>query len=317
MKKITKKFACLLLVLSVLFTVSAVAASAQSTMNITLRIEGIQSCMFYKTEAVPYTGSLTLQTALKYIDQNEDSIAITGLDSNFISDINGDSSAKFGGWDGWLYKVDNQDISVGIDSYALKDGDSVLLYYGDPYGVGMQFPVADTSKIADGIIKFTSTDTTYDANGNAAVAVNPVVGATVTWNYENTSAAYTTDANGEIRIDPSQLTAGGHGVQIAKINEAGLPLVLRFAPDYVITVDRGVTNASQTTSTAAQTGTTAVQLNSTATDSTTQTTAPASGNAETESPKTGDNSTVYFAVCAAALIGVAVTSKGRKRSYEE
>lgn len=326
MKKVTKKLACLLFVFAVLFTVAAVAASAESTMKVTLRVEGIQSCLFYKTEEVPYTDSLTLQSALQSIDQKEDSLTMTGVDAGYISDIDGETAAKFGGWDGWMYRVNGADAGVGISDYSLKDGDSVVFYYGDPYGVGMQFPTADTSKLADGILKFTSADTTYDADGKATVAVNPVSGATVTWGYGSASAAYTTDANGEIQIDASQLSAGAHGVQIAKTSDNGIPLVLRFAPDYTIAVSESATTSAVTTESSAvpetsvsSASTTAVtQAVSTTDSSTTITADTASAADETASPKTGGGSGVSLVIFSAALLGVAVlTGRGRRRSDEK
>jgi len=119
----------------------------------------------------------------------------------------------------------------------LAEGDSVLLYYGDPYGVGMQFPVADTTDIAEGVITFTSSDTTYDANYNPVITVNPVNGASVIWSYGDTTKEYVTDESGSIQIEEKQLAEGDHAVQIIKTADSGLPLVLRFAPGYTISVE--------------------------------------------------------------------------------
>lgn len=237
MKKNTKVILCILLFLVLLLSITAIPAFAEeATMTVTLRIEGIDANMFYKTVEVPYMDTLTLQTALTYIDTQESGITITGVAAAYITDVNGDTAGKFGGWDGWMYKVNGTDSAVGIDGYTLTDGDSVVLYYGDPYGIGMQFPVADTTKIADGVIKFTSADTTYDANYTPTVTVNPVVGATVLWTYGDKTASYTTDENGEIVITAAQLTEGNHSIVISKIAGNGAPLVLRFASDYTVPV---------------------------------------------------------------------------------
>ncbi|MDD3172963.1 MAG: DUF4430 domain-containing protein [Herbinix sp.] len=239
MKKITQKLAFLIFSATLLIAVSSIstAFAADKSMSITLRIEGIEDNLLNVTEDVPYTDSLTLKDALSYIDAQEDSIAITGVDVAYITDINGETAGKFGGWDGWLYKVNGVDASVGIDSLQLSDGDSVVLFYGDPFGVGMQFPVADTTDINDGVIRFTSSDTTYDADYNAITKVNPVVGATVTWSNGEVSTDYVTDDNGVIKIETEQLTSGSHILQIAKVGDAGIPLVLRFAPDFSVSVD--------------------------------------------------------------------------------
>lgn len=243
MKKITHKLALLLFMAMYFVTVSSItsALAADKTMSITFRIEGIEKNLINTTEEIPYTDTLTLAQALTYLDSQEDSITITGVDTAYITDINGESAAKFGGWDGWLYKVNGQDAVVGIDTLELSDGDNVLLYYGDPYGVGMQFPVADTTAITDGVITFTSSDTTYDADNNPDVSINPVAGATVTWSNGDKVTEYVTDDKGSITIDQDQLTPGSHAVQIAKTGDTELPLVLRFAPDYTITVDAAAT----------------------------------------------------------------------------
>lgn len=328
MKKIMKTIGCLFLSMALIVTVALTAfADSGKTMKVTLRIEGIKANLFYKTEEVPYTDSLTLRAALQYIDAKEDSLKITGMDANFISDINGDTSAKFGGWDGWLYKVNGQEAAVGIDDYALKDGDSILLYYGDPYGVGMQFPVSDTSELSKGILKFTSSDTTFGADGSSTVKVNPVAGAAVTWNYGGGSAQYTTDANGEIKIDPAQLTVGTHAIQIAKANSTGLPLVLRFAPDYAVTVtanEAQSTTSTTASSTASATVTTVEQAQTTAVSASTVSSAiqTEESGVQTEpvSPKTGcDCGTVEYAVIlsvvAAGIMIMAV--KGRQLFHEK
>ena len=302
MKHIAKKVLSILLTVMVLLSISGITvfAAPESTMSITLRIEGINANLFNKTVAVPYTDSLALKAALQYIDAQEDSITIKGIDSGYISDINGETAGKFGGWDGWLYRVNDTEPSAGIDSYMLKNGDNVVLYYGDPYGDGMQFPAADTSRLADGVIQFTSSDTTYDANYNPVVTVNPVVGAAVTWFFNNTSATYTTDANGEIVIDATQLTAGAHSIQISKLNDQGLPLVLRFASDYSVTVADS-NPQDETTITGAAATSTATHI-------------------ETKNPGTGGegNAAVFFAILSVAAIMIStIRIKGRKQTYEK
>ncbi len=239
MKKILNSILCMIVLIAVMTVTIAVPVFGEDgkEMSISLRIEGIEENIYYKTVEIPYSEKLTLKDAIAYVDEIEDDLTVIGLDSNYITDINGESAGKFGGWDGWLYKVNDEELAVGIDECELSEGDSILLYFGDPYGKGMQFPKSDISKINDGIIKFTSEDTTYDSEFNPVVSVNPVVGMTVTWNYGDKSAVYTTDENGEIKIDEAQLTAGTHEISVEKKDESGLPLVLRLAPGYTVNID--------------------------------------------------------------------------------
>lgn len=124
-------------------------------------------------------------------------VEIVGLDS-YITEVDGIAAGMFGGWDGWNYRVNGKSPSVGINDYALADGDAVLLYYGM---FDMQIPEV---AYADGVLTFTSTDTTYDDGGNPTEQVNPIVGATVRWD----DAVYTTDENGQVTIDEALRTAG-------------------------------------------------------------------------------------------------------------
>ena len=96
----------------------------------------------------------------------------------------------------------------------------------------MQYPAVDLSEINKCVIKFTSTDTAYDNDWNPIVSVNPVADATVTFE----GRTYTTDENGAIMVERSILTEGAHGIQIDKKAANGLPLVLRFAPDFTVDI---------------------------------------------------------------------------------
>lgn len=244
-----KKILCSTLAAS--FAIGAISISAfaetEKTMSVTLRIEGINQNLYYDTVDVPYiSDNLTVQNALKYIDDQNDSIAITDLDSGWITTVNDDTQGAFGGWDGWLYTVNGISPSDTIDGYNLSDGDNIVLYYGDPYGVGMQYPVADESRISEGILTFKSEDTTYDADYNPSVSVNPVSGATVTWNCDGDFVEYVTDENGSIKIDSKYLTEGSHSVAINKVSDNGIPLVLRLSPDYSVYVNEAQSSDEST-----------------------------------------------------------------------
>jgi len=235
------------------FAPQAALAGEVTTKSVSLRIEGISENLYYDTVQVPYEDTLSVREALAYIDAQSDSIVIEGLDGGFVSAVNGDASGTFGGWDGWLFTVNGEEALVGIAECLLNDGDSVLLYYGDPYGVGMQFPRADASRLGDGILRFTSEDTTFDENWEPVVTVNPVVGASARFYSGDSFTEYTTDQNGELTIPAALLTPGAHRVQIEKYGDTAvsgkyLPLVLRLAPDFTLMVEETSSPASDTSS---------------------------------------------------------------------
>ncbi len=222
--------------------------AADGTYDILLRVEGINETFYYNTVEITDADELTAQELLLYADAQEDSLTMTGVDTAYITDVNGDMAGTFGGWDGWLYTVNGVAAATGIDGCVLQDGDSVVLYYGDPYGVGMQFPVVDATASAEGILTFTSEDTTYDANYNAVVTVNPVAGADVTLSDGTTSLAYITDENGQIMFDQNAFAGGTYSISISKTSEQGIPLVLRTAADATVTIDTAVTAVTEETS---------------------------------------------------------------------
>lgn len=253
-KTVYSKIIVFLAVLGIL--ISAVPglafATALGEMSITVRIEGVSSNLYYGEMKIPYGSDLNVKKALEYVDSQIESLNIT-FDGAYITDINGDVAATFGGWDGWMYRVNNIEPSVGIEGYVLAENDSLLIYYGDPFGEGMQFPIVDSSKISQGILKFTSKDTTYDEEFNATETINPVKGAVVTWFDGETSTSYKTDDNGEVTIPQDKLTLGVHKIQIEKYSTTTdeednfLPVVLRLSPDTTVNVDE-VVSSSDTSS---------------------------------------------------------------------
>ncbi len=245
MKKAMKLIVSAVFALGLLAFVPQVQANAaDGTYNITLRIEGISETFYYDTVTITEEDGLTAQELLAYADEQDDTLTMTGVDAAYITDVNGDMAGTFGGWDGWLYTVNGIAAATGIDGCVLQDGDNVVLYYGDPYGVGMQFPVIDASASADGILVFTSEDTTYDANYNPIVTINPVVGAEVTLSDNTSVQTYVTDEEGKISFDQSVFAAGTVNVAITKTNEQGIPLVLRMASDATVTIDAATVAAA-------------------------------------------------------------------------
>jgi len=247
MKKNKIKILVGMVVLAMIIMVPLSVNATPNTSKIKLRVEGISGNIFYGEVEVVNDGSLTVSEALSYIDEQNAQLSISGIETSYITEINGEVAATFTSagavYDGWLYMVNGIEPYTSITDCAINDGDEILLYYGDPYGVGMQNPQMDKTQIGMGKLHFTSNDTTYNENWEPIVTQNPVASATVTWYYgtQGQSISYITDENGYITIDEQYLDAGEHSIQIEKTGtiEAGnkkLPLVLRFAPDYKVEV---------------------------------------------------------------------------------
>lgn len=204
MKRITSAVSALFV--AVLLCVGAFAASAD--IEIDIRIVGLGEDM--------YTGTVSVaegSTVAQALSQITDEVEITGLDS-YITEINGLAAGTFGGWDGWNYRVNGESPSVGIADYVLTEASELLLYYGN---FDMQIPQV---AFENGVLTFTSEDTTYDDQGKPSVSVNPITGAAVTWDGES----YVTDDNGSVTIDAELLTSGDHIITIEKTDDSVEPV---------------------------------------------------------------------------------------------
>lgn len=236
--KALKKSVSLLLALIMLMSACCAFASAASDIKVNVRIEGINDKLFYGNVTVP--SGATVLDAIKQADSVSSKIKVTvknGAYGAYVTAVNSEKEKTFGGYDGWNYRVNGVDPSVSMDKYKVKSGAKIILYYGDPYGKGMQYPVADTSMLAAGYLSFKSTDTVYRADGTIKTTESVITGYILEWGLGNGATVdLYPDENGLVYIDKEFLTKGEHSVQIIKTDDSGMPLVLRFAPDYMINV---------------------------------------------------------------------------------
>lgn len=241
--KMFRKNLSVILAVVMLISCMSVMAFAADDVTVKLRIEGIETCLFY--DDVTVSGDSTVLDVIMMADAEDDSLTVTTVSSNFgpyVTAINGISSGSYTAlkWDGWSYQVDGVSPSLGVSAYTVSEGESIVMYYGDPWNTGMQYPIVDTSDLADGKITVTSMDTVYDPiTFEQSVKECPVANYTLTWGYGfGKTVEFTADADGVCIIPEDYLTAGNHTVQIEKYDaNNGLPTVLRLAPDYTVTVE--------------------------------------------------------------------------------
>ncbi len=204
--------------------------------NVDVRIEGISECLYCGSVEIWADDILTAADVLAYVDESDDSLTMTGLAEGYITAVNDDAAGVFGGWDGWLYDVNGVEAAVGVGDCAISDGDSIILYFNDKYGVGFQNPVMSFDEETE-MLTFTSFDTEYDEDWNPVITENPVVGMDVVLVSGGEELTYVTDQNGQ--VDISGLAPESYNVSWSKYSENGLPLVLRSAPD--VYIDLGFT----------------------------------------------------------------------------
>ena len=232
MKKM-KKIAAFIAALAMIAGAAAYSAAADGneTITVSVRVEGLEEAMYYNRTFVTAAGS-TVTELLQAVSEAEDSPEITIKQASFgsyVSDVNGLSEFTHGGMSGWNYRVNGLSPMVGIDEYKLENYDEVVCFYGDPFGIGMQYPIANLSGLLkEGVVTFTSIDTTYDEDWKPVETENTVEGATVTLGKKT----YTTDGSGQIFLDTEDRVNGPFALQIERFDgETGIPTVLRFAPD--------------------------------------------------------------------------------------
>ena len=235
-----KKTMSFLLAVVMLFGTLTLTSFAAEDVTVSLRIEGIDKCFFYGDVTVPVEA--TVYDVLCKADEADDSLTVVceaGAWGAFITSVNGVVAGAYTdkGWDGWSYMVDGVSPEVGISACKVKGGNAVVVYYGDPWNTGMQYPVVKADDLKNGKFSFTSMDTVYDENWNPVTKEVPVTGYVLTWGYGGKTVEITPDENGVCTIPAKYLTPGKHTVQVEKYDAATkLPTVLRFAPDCTVSV---------------------------------------------------------------------------------
>lgn len=240
MKMFKKSLSIILAVIMLLGCTSVMAFAAEDNVTVSLRIEGITECLYYGDVTVE-SGATALDV-IKTADANDASLTVVAVDSEYgayIASINGITAGSYTTmmWDGWSFMVDDVAPSVGVSAFVVTDGNEIVMYYGDPWNTGMQYPIINTDNITKGEISFTSMDTTYDENWNTVVAECPVKDYTLIWGYKGETVEITPDENGVCKVPYKYLTIGEHSVQIVKYDvTTGLPTVLRYAPDFTVSI---------------------------------------------------------------------------------
>ena len=238
MQKLKKIIATALAILMLTGMISIFAQAEESeTITVSIRVEGVTDTLYYNKSVTLPAGATALDLAeeLNDIAGAPEVVVSDSTYGAYISAIGGIAEFDYGGYSGWLFQVNSTDASQGASLTVLEDGDSVIFYYGDPYGEpGMQYPTADISRLlSDGIIAFTSMDVTYTEMMAQEINKRPVAGATVIFK----GNTYITDENGLITVESKAGLSGLQSLQIERYDAAeSVPTVLRFAPDYEVYV---------------------------------------------------------------------------------
>lgn len=216
------------LILASTSTITAFAADDEK-MSVHLRIEGIN--ISHLNQSYEVDKNSTVAELIQLADKLSDELTVEGVDSGYITEVNGDPVGCYSGWDGWNYIVNNNVPNVGICDYTLSDNDSVVLFFSDYPAYIPQINTANlTSK---GEISFTAEKTDYDQTDFTPITtIIPLDDMKVYFGEKE----YITDADGKITISAEDYSVGKHSLQINKRSYKGAPCVLRYADDFYVEI---------------------------------------------------------------------------------
>ena len=127
----------------------------------------------------------------------------------------------------WLPPPDTPEGKATITGFILSALDRATSF------LKKRLPEINLDGLMEGKISFTSAQTEYDPETwEPTVKQVPVTGYTLIWDGEKITA----DEEGVAHLTEAQIADGDHSVQIERYAENGLPTVLRFAPDYGVTI---------------------------------------------------------------------------------
>jgi LPXTG-motif cell wall-anchored protein len=158
----------------------------------------------------------------------------------YIDTINDVKAGSFGGWDGWMYAVNRGgkylDIHSGLDEMTLKNGDRLLLYYGD-FNTLVVNKIDFSTKMSNESLEITLSNTYIDFNTNKPV-VTPISGVNkVILNGQEYDLV-----DGKLLL-PDGLSLGKHVIEISDFAADRLPNVaadkieFEFLPEAYIRVE--------------------------------------------------------------------------------
>lgn len=127
----------------------------------------------------------------------------------YIYAVNDVFGGKFGGWDGWMFFVNGKDPGVGMTDVEIKEGDEILVYYGD-WGIKpLELSIPEIAPRNQEVeIKVLSEGKSVEG---ATVYINRV--------------KYLTDAKGVAYISIKEI--GDYEIYAEKQDESGKPLFVR------------------------------------------------------------------------------------------
>ncbi|WP_339252240.1 DUF4430 domain-containing protein [Sporosarcina sp. FSL W8-0480] len=216
------------------------------TTTVTMRIEGINDTLYPEQTMTIKTFNKDA-TAFEATTQALDEAGVSyDAYGDYIASINDEEQATFGTWDGWQYMVNSEYPNVGAGDYVLKDGDTIVWFYGNVGDIyeGYIEDVEDltlrpTVTIAPQLIEnediLITVESTYNVideyfDVKEENVKTKIKNADVTFNGET----FKTDENGIVRIPGEKAKVGSYEIKVTKDIEGSYPRLLRQSKKIII-----------------------------------------------------------------------------------
>ena len=197
--------------------------------SVTIRVEGISENLAYDT-AYPLTeGASALDLACALLDKLD---IPYDTDSGYLTSVGNDQAGAFGGWDGFVFYLNNEESLAAPDAVIPQEGDTLLFCYADLNGEPPTLlPKVEAVRGADGQVTLTVLGGKLTFQDETPVMEYvPVADAEITVN----EVLYATDADGCFVLDADLSKKASVTMQVEQYTEDGRPLLIRLAPVFVL-----------------------------------------------------------------------------------
>ncbi len=226
-----KKLLNIIILLIMFVCIFPVITNATNVNSVKIRVEGISDTII-ETEEEYTTLAVTAWDAVKELLDSENIPYVHsfstfwGVESVYISSINGEAAGNFGGYDGWLYIVNGtMPIEGSANNYYIKNNDEIVFYYGD-FAPGTLIPeITVNNNVKAGSqfeVDLKSTYDEYDENWNPTPKTVKIPDVKVAFN----GADYITNEEGKVTLE-APITTGSYNLSISKVAGNGLPAIVR------------------------------------------------------------------------------------------